>query len=232
MTLQIRKAGDRGRTRTPWLDSYHTFSFGEYYDPQWTGFHTLRVMNDDYVGPARGFGMHGHRDMEIITCVLEGELEHRDSLGTGSVIRPGEVQRMTAGTGILHSEMNPSPTQRVHLLQIWITPSARGLRPGYEQKVLPAARPGVARLAASPDGAEGSLMIHQNAKMWIVDADASNPCRLDVGPAAGVFVHAIDGPIICNDRELGAGDALCGTGVASLQFQSTGTGAALVFELL
>src|SRR5579872_7459557 len=151
--IRIRKADERGHFDHGWLDTYHTFSFADYYDPQFMGFRTLRVINEVRVKPGRGFGTHSHRDMEIVTYVLEGALEHRDSMGTGSVIRPGEVQRMSAGTGVLHSEMNPSRGKTVHLLQIWILPEHRGIHPEYEQKTFPAdERANRLRLVASPDG--------------------------------------------------------------------------------
>src|SRR5262245_55191646 len=162
--LKIRKSSERGHFDHGWLDTYHTFSFGDYYDPSQMGFRTLRVINEDRVQPSRGFGMHGHRDMEIVTCVLSGALEHRDSLGHGEVLKPGELQRMSAGTGIRHSEFNPSPTEPVHLYQIWIEPREKGLPPGYEQRAFDAAaRQGTWQLVASPDGADGSLTIQQAA---------------------------------------------------------------------
>src|SRR5437763_4134515 len=150
--MQIRRSADRGQTKIDWLDSRHTFSFGDYHDRAHMAFRSLRVMNEDWVAPGAGFGMHPHRDMEIVTYVLEGELQHRDSMGNGEVLRPGELQRMTAGTGILHSEFNPSKAAPVHLYQIWLLPRERGLTPGYEQKALPAGGPGAFRLAAAQGG--------------------------------------------------------------------------------
>src|SRR3989442_11355181 len=164
--ITIRKAEDRGHFDFGWLDTYHTFSFGEYYDPEFMGFRSLRVINEDRVAPRNGFPTHGHRDMEIITYVLEGELEHRDSMGNGSVIRPGEVQRMTAGTGVTHSEYNPSPGEAVHFLQIWILPERQGLPPSYEQRVFAAAElQGRLRLVASRDRRDGALTVHQDARL-------------------------------------------------------------------
>src|SRR5262245_5634103 len=166
--LQIRKSRERGRSRFDWLDSLHTFSFGEYHDPGLMGFRVLRVINEDRVTPGQGFGTHGHRDMEIITCVIDGALEHKDSLGTGSVIRPGDIQRMSAGTGVMHSEFNASTTQSVHFLQIWIVPERRGIAPGYEQKSFPLPeRSGRLRLVASPNGNDGSVTIHQDARVYM-----------------------------------------------------------------
>ena len=165
--ITVRKSEDRGHFAIDWLDSRHSFSFGEYYDPRHLGFSALRVINEDAIAPGGGFPTHPHKDMEIITYVLEGELEHKDSLGTGSVIRPGEVQRMSAGTGIRHSEYNPSPDQAARLLQIWLLPDKQGVAPGYEQKAFPASeREGRLRLVASPDGEDGSVRIHQNTKLY------------------------------------------------------------------
>src|SRR5438067_2753920 len=165
--ITLRPAEARGRTALDWLDSRHTFSFSDYYDPEQMGFRSLRVINDDRVAPGGGFGTHGHRDMEILTYVLEGALEHRDSLGTGSVIRRGDLQRMSAGTGIRHSEFNPSPSEPVHFLQIWLLPERSGLRPGYEQKTFPdAEKRGRLRLVAARDGREGAVTIHQDVDLY------------------------------------------------------------------
>src|SRR6516164_8590307 len=166
--IQVRKAVERGHFDHGWLNTYHTFSFADYYDPAQMGFRALRVINEDRVAPGQGFGMHGHRDMEIVTIVLEGALEHRDSLGNGEVLRPGELQRMTAGTGIRHSEFNPSAKEPVHLYQIWLLPSQNGLQPGYEQKAFPREEQrDRLRLVASPDGRDGSLFIHQDAELYL-----------------------------------------------------------------
>src|SRR5438045_4571120 len=159
--ITVRPAAERGHFDHGWLNTYHTFSFADYYDPANMGFRTLRVINEDFVAPGRGFGTHPHRDMEIVTYVLEGELAHRDSMGTGSVIRPGEVQRMSAGTGVTHSEVNPSKDERLHLLQIWLLPERHSIEPSYEQKMF-ADRDGNLRLVASRDAREGSLLIHQD----------------------------------------------------------------------
>src|SRR5438552_2530700 len=168
--IQVRPAAERGQTRISWLDSRHTFSFGDYWDPRHMGYRSLRVINDDRVAPGGGFGTHPHRDMEIVTYVLDGALEHKDSLGTGSVIRPGELQRMSAGTGIRHSEFNASATEPVHLYQIWLLPEKRGQAPSYEQKPFdPAARAGRWQLVASPNAAEGSLTIHQDARLFLAN---------------------------------------------------------------
>src|SRR5436190_17208179 len=166
--FNIRKSSDRGHFNHGWLDTYHTFSFGDYYDPAQMGFRSLRVMNEDRVAPGGGFGMHGHRDMEIVTLVLSGALEHKDSLGHGEALRPGELQHMTAGRGIRHSEFNPSATESVHLYQIWLLPRVAGLPPSYSQKAFdPAQRNGQWQLVASPDGADGSLRIEQEARIYL-----------------------------------------------------------------
>src|SRR5262245_9480580 len=166
--IQLRKAAEWGHFDHGWLDTYHTFSFSDYYDPAHMGFRSLRVINDDRVAPGQGFGMHGHRDMEIVTYVLDGALEHRDSLGNGEVLRAGELQHMTAGTGVRHSEFNPSDRDWVHLYQIWLLPDRKGLEPGYEQWAVPAAeKQGRFRLVASPDGGDGSLRIHQDARLYL-----------------------------------------------------------------
>jgi redox-sensitive bicupin YhaK (pirin superfamily) len=215
--ITLRPASARGRTRIDWLDSRHTFSFGDYMDPAHMGFNALRVINDDRVKPGVGFGTHGHRDMEIVSYVLEGELGHKDSLGNGSTIRPGEVQRMTAGTGVLHSEMNPSREMPVHFLQIWIVPERRGLEPGYEQKAFAIeASHGRWLLVASRDGRDGSVTIHQDVAMYAARLNAGEraPVALREGRAAWLHVargsvsfggHTLregDGAAIENEREL------------------------------
>src|SRR5437588_1646080 len=166
--FSIRKSSDRGHFDHGWLNTYHTFSFADYYDPAQMGFRSLRVINEDRVAPGMGFGMHGHRDMEIVTYVLAGALEHKDSMGNGAVLRPGELQRMSAGTGIRHSEFNPSTAEPVHLYQIWLVPSDKGLTPSYEQKSFPEAdKHNRLRRVASPDGLDGALTIHQNAELYL-----------------------------------------------------------------
>ncbi len=200
--IRIRKAEERGHFDHGWLDTYHTFSFADYYDPEFMGFRALRVINEDRVEPGRGFGTHSHRDMEIITYVLDGELEHRDNMGTGSVIRPGEVQRMSAGTGVLHSEVNPSRSNPVHLLQIWILPDRRGIKPEYEQKTFP--NNGKLRLVASPDGAEGSLKIHQDAKLFA--GNVSDPIQYDLQPGRYGWLQVARGIVEANGQKLSAGD--------------------------
>lgn len=206
--LTIRKGAERGVTRFGgWLDSRHTFSFGDYQDPKHHSFRVLRVINDDRVAPGGGFPTHPHRDMEILTCVLSGQLEHRDSMGNGEVIRAGEWQAMTAGTGITHSEFNPSKTEPVHLLQIWLYPDRRGHAPGYQQRVFPdAEKGGKCRLIASPDGAGSSLVIHQDARVYQAKL-AGQEVRHELASGRAAFVHVATGRATVNGTPLVAGDA-------------------------
>jgi len=205
--LTIRKASDRGHADHGWLDTYHTFSFADYQDPDWMEYGPLRVINEDRVAPGQGFGKHGHRDMEIITYLLEGELEHRDSLGTGSVIRVGDVQRMSAGTGVTHSEFNPSGERAVHFLQIWIHPQARGLAPGYEQKrFAQGEKRGRLRLIASPDGADGSLVLHQDARVYAGLFDGAERAAFEVRPGRRTWIQLARGRLTVDRSALAAGD--------------------------
>lgn len=207
--IEIRKSEDRGIANFGWLSSRHTFSFGHYYDPRHTGYGPLLVINDDQVQPGRGFDTHGHRDMEIISYVLEGELAHKDSMGNGSVIRPGDVQRMSAGTGVLHSEFNHSSTQKVHFLQIWIAPSAQGIAPGYEEKHFDAAsKRGCLRLVASPDGSEGSVRIHQDARLFASLLDGAEQATHALAPQRRAYVHVARGAVTVNGHRLQGGDAI------------------------
>lgn len=206
--LTVRKGTDRGATRFGgWLDSKHTFSFGDYYDPKHHHFRALRVINDDVVAAGGGFPTHPHRDMEILTCVLSGALEHRDSMGNGEVIRAGEWQAMTAGTGITHSEFNPSPRDAVHLLQIWLTPDRRGHAPGYQQRSFDAEKRGRWAAVASPDGANGSLTIHQDARVYQAEL-AGQTVRHELAAGRAAFVHVATGRATVNGLELTAGDAV------------------------
>jgi len=215
--ITIRKAEDRGHFNHGWLDTFHTFSFADYHDPHHMGFRTLRVINDDRVEPGVGFGTHPHRDMEIITYVLEGELAHKDSMGNGSIIRPGEVQRMSAGTGVRHSEMNPSPAQWLHLLQIWILPDKAGITPSYEQKFFePAERQGRLRLVASPDGAEGSVSIHQDVRLYASLLDDQQEVTHTFADGRYGWLHIAKGDAVVNGIELKAGDGLAISGEKSL----------------
>jgi redox-sensitive bicupin YhaK (pirin superfamily) len=228
--IRIRKADERGHLNHGWLDTYHTFSFADYFDPQFVGFRTLRVINEDRVQPGRGFGTHGHRDMEIVTCVLEGALAHRDSMGTGSIIRPGELQRMSAGTGVMHSETNPSDKEAVHLLQIWILPERPGITPEYEQKAFPEnERIGRLRVVASPDGREGSLTIHQDVALLSGLLRDGDPIRHEFQPNRYGWLQVARGEIDVNGQALRAGDGAAIEQERSATIQ--GKGEVLLFDL-
>jgi quercetin 2,3-dioxygenase len=228
----VRRSIDRGHVQIDWLNSYHTFSFGSYQDRDWMGFRSLRVINDDIIAPASGFGTHGHRDMEIITYVLSGALQHQDSLGTGAVIYPGEVQRMTAGTGITHSEFNHSPSQSVHLLQIWIIPDTDNLTPSYEQKAFtPEEKQGKLCLVASRDGRDGSVTIHQDANMYVGLIAANDSISYQVQPNRSVWLHVAQGEVTLDDRLLTAGDAIAYPGGSKLELSSSTSGEILLFDL-
>jgi len=205
--IVVRKAQDRGHANHGWLDSYHTFSFADYYDPREMGYGALRVINEDRVAPGQGFGTHAHRDMEIISYVLDGALEHKDSMGTGSLIRPGDVQRMSAGTGVLHSEFNPSPRQHVHFLQIWIEPNVQGVAPSYEQKNFSnSEKQGRLRLIASEDGAQGSVKIHQDANVYATVLYGEGTVSYTLAQDRRAYVHVVRGAVQLNGIELTAGD--------------------------
>ncbi len=208
-TAIYRNSQERGKTRLDWLESYHTFSFGDYFDPRFHQFGALRVINDDVVAPAGGFGTHGHRDMEIVTVVLDGAVEHQDSMGNGSIIRPGDVQRMTAGTGVTHSEFNPSATTPLRLLQIWILPERKGLQPGYEQKSFTdqALSDGF-RVIASPDGREDSVTIHQDAFIYKANLVANQAVRFETRPGRQYWLQVATGFAQWGDRLLETGDGL------------------------
>ena len=228
--INIRPAAARGSTKIDWLDSRHTFSFGEYFDPQHMGFRALRVINEDRVEPGAGFPTHGHRDMEIVTYVLDGAIAHKDSLGTGSVIRPGDVQRMTAGTGIRHSEYNNSRGAPLHFLQIWILPEKTGLPPGYEQKSFPS-DPGKLRLVGSRDGRDGSITIHQDVNIHAAvlgpdDADTFNPA-----PARHVWVQVASGTVTLNGQKLQEGDGAEVDGETTLRIAAEGDAEVVLFDL-
>ena len=207
--IEIRRSQERGHANHGWLDSFHSFSFADYHDPKHMGFGPLRVINEDRVQPGKGFGTHGHRDMEIISYVLEGGLAHRDSMGNGSVIRPGDVQRMSAGTGVHHSEFNASDRDPVHFLQIWIEPSVRGVPPSYEEKMFDeASKQGRLRLIASPDGAEGSVTIHQDAKLYAAVLGAGDAVEFEQAPERRMYVHVVRGEAEVNGQPVAAGDAI------------------------
>jgi redox-sensitive bicupin YhaK (pirin superfamily) len=225
--IQVRKADERGHFNHGWLDTYHTFSFGDYHDPDFMGFRALRVINEDRVQPALGFGTHGHRDMEIISYVLEGALAHRDSTGGGGVLWPGEVQRMSAGTGVRHSEMNGSDQEPVHFLQIWITPERDGIRPGYEQKRFDD-RDGKLRIVASPDARDGSLKIHQDVSVYATVLDGQSVTHR-FGPGRYGWVQVARGEVDVNGKKFSAGDGASIANEESLTI--SGKGEVLLFDL-
>jgi redox-sensitive bicupin YhaK (pirin superfamily) len=230
--IQIRKAAERGHFNHGWLDTYHTFSFGDYYDPQHMGFRSLRVINDDRVQPGQGFGMHGHRDMEIVTYVLDGALEHRDSLGNGSVLRPGELQHMTAGTGVRHSEFNPSDREEVHLYQIWLLPERQGLRPGYEQKAFPQEeRQDALRLVASPTGEHGSLMVHQDARLYLATLTAGATVAHTLKRGRHAWLQVLRGQAALNGQPLAAGDGAAVSDEEKLEIRGQDDAEVMLFDL-
>ncbi len=230
--MTLRKANDRGHADHGWLDSHHTFSFADYYDPAHMGFRGLRVINDDRVAGGQGFGAHPHRDMEIISYVLEGALAHKDSTGTGAVIRPGDVQRMSAGSGIVHSEFNASKTELVHFLQIWLLPGQRGIKPGYEQKMFTDAdKRGKLVLVASPDGAAGSVTIHTDARVYAGLFAAGEHGELAIADGRGAWVHCARGKVSVNGTELAEGDGLAIEREAKISVDGVDAGEVLVFDL-
>ena len=226
--IALRPAEERGHTRLSWLDSRHSFSFDRYYDPRHMGFRVLRVINEDRVDPGQGFGTHPHRDMEILTFVLEGALEHKDSLGSGSVIRPGDVQRMTAGTGISHSEFNPSRTEPVHFLQVWILPEQPGLEPSYEQRSFPAAG---LRLVGSRDGREGSVRIHQDVLVHLARLSPGEDVVHALAPGRHAWIQMARGAAQVNGTRLAAGDGAALSEERSVTLRGVDGAEALVFDL-
>jgi redox-sensitive bicupin YhaK (pirin superfamily) len=229
---EIRRSNERGFADHGWLKSFHTFSFADYFDPRHVEFGPLRVINEDRVQAGAGFGTHAHRDMEIISYVLAGELAHKDSMGNGSTIRPGDVQRMSAGSGVRHSEFNPSSTEPVHFLQIWIQPSAQGIEPSYEEKSFSdAQKRGRLRLIASPDGSDGSVLLHQDARVYAGLFDADESATLSIEPGRQVYVHVARGAVSANGTALGTGDALKLKDVAQLNLQGGRQAEVLVFNL-
>ena len=227
----IRRANERGHAEHGWLDSYHTFSFANYHDPNWMGFRTLRVINDDLVMPGMGFGTHPHRDMEIITYVMSGALQHKDSMGNGRVIRPGEVQYMAAGTGVQHSEFNPSKDEAAHFLQIWIQPERRGIKPRYAEKSLVNAPAGRFNLVVSKAGREGSLAINQDADLYVAKMDAGNEASHALKPTRHAWLHVAEGEVKLNGDTLRAGDAVALSGEARVDLIATKPSQVLLFDL-
>lgn len=230
--MTIRPADERGHARHGgWLDSRFTFSFADYYDPDHMGFRALRVINDDHVAARRGFGAHGHRDMEILTYVLDGEVAHKDSMGTTAVVRPGEVQRMTAGTGVMHSEMNPLDRE-LHLLQIWIVPDRRGYPPSYEQTAFPEAdRRGKLRVVGSRDGRGGSVTIHQDVTVWAGLFHGDEAARLPLDPGRHAWVHVARGSLLVNGERLSAGDGAAISDAPAVELGGGEHAEVLVFDL-
>jgi len=229
--IKVRKANERGHAAHGWLETYHTFSFSSYYDPQHTRFRSLRVINEDWIEGGKGFGTHPHQDMEIITYIIEGELEHRDSMGNGSVIRPGELQRMTAGTGITHSEFNPAHN-RTHLLQIWIRPETTGLPPGYEQRQFPELmKPNTLTLLASRNGENGSLTVHQNAEIHGGRLESGAAMEYAVAPGRHVWIQLIHGVLDVNGVELVAGDGASVSDKTSITLSAKAPCEFLLFNL-
>ena len=229
--MKIRKANERGHANHGWLDTYHTFSFADYYDPQWIGYRSLRVINDDLVMPGMGFGTHPHRDMEIITYILSGELQHKDSMGNGRVIRPGEVQYMAAGTGVQHSEFNPSSDEAVHLLQIWIQPDKKGVKPGYAEKALANAETGKLHLIASKTGRNDSIAIHQDAELHVAKLNSGDSVLHSLKPNRHVWAHIAEGEVTVNGQTLKAGDAAAVSGESVVKLAATQPSRVLLFDL-
>ena len=230
--LELRRAAERGHAQHGWLDSWHSFSFADYYDPAHVGFGPLRVINEDRIQPGTGFGTHGHRDMEIISYVLAGALGHRDSMGNGSSIVPGDVQRMSAGRGVQHSEMNHDPTGVTHFLQIWIEPRERGIAPGYEQKhFTDADKRGRLRLVASPDGRDGSVTLHQDAFVYAALLEQGHALTHELAPGRRAYVHVARGSAEVNGARLAAGDAAKIENEAEVRLAASGGGELLLFDL-
>lgn len=230
--ITLRRSEERGHANHGWLDSYHTFSFAGYFDPNHVGFRSLRVINEDRVEPARGFGTHPHRDMEIISYVLEGALEHKDSMGNGSVIRPGDVQRMSAGSGVTHSEFNGSPTDKVHFLQIWIVPEKQSIEPGYEQKNFSTAeKQDQLRLVASRDGRDGSVTIHQDASVYATVLGNGQSVRHTLKPERHGWVHVARGEVNVSGHVLHSGDAAAISGESEIVLSGIAGAEVLLFDL-
>lgn len=230
--IQVRKANDRGHADHGWLNAYHTFSFASYRDPRFMGFRSLRVMNEDRVQPGEGFGTHPHNDMEIVTYVLEGALEHKDSMGNGEVLRPGEFQRMTAGTGITHSEFNPSDKELVHLYQIWLFPDRKGLTPSYEQKrFAPEEQQNRLRLVASPDAADGSLLIHQDARIYLSQINSGQSVTHPLQTGRYAWLQVLRGSVTVNETKLDTSDGATISDETELNISGNNNAEIMLFDL-
>jgi len=230
--ITIRRANERGHADHGWLNSYHTFSFASYHDPQHMGFRSLRVMNEDRVAAGQGFGNHAHRDMEIVSYVLDGELEHKDSMGNGELLRPGEFQRITAGTGITHSEFNPSAAKPTHFYQIWLLPERKGIEPSYEQKQFdPVGRKNQLQLVASRDAAEGSLLIHQDAKIYLADLTTGNDLTYEIPTGRYVWLQVLGGSVSVNGQSLSTSDAVAVSDESALLLHTDSHAELMLFDL-
>jgi len=227
----IRKSNERGHANHGWLDSYFTFSFADYYDPQWLGFRSLRVINDDLILPGMGFGTHPHRDMEIISYVLSGALQHRDSMGNGRVIKPGEFQYMAAGSGVEHSEFNPSKTEATRLLQIWIQPDLKGVKPRYAERNFTKAETGKLHLVASKTGRAGSMAIHQDADLLLGKFDAGQSVKRSLASGRHAWVHVAEGEVSINGKKLSGGDAVAFSDESLVEISATKPSQVLLFDL-
>ena len=229
--ITLRKASERGHAGHGWLDTYHTFSFADYYDPEWMGYRSLRVINDDLVMPRMGFGKHPHRDMEIITYILSGSLAHQDSMGNGRTITAGEFQYMAAGSGVEHSEQNPSGTEAVHLLQVWIVPDEKAVTPRYAERSMKDAATGVLHLITSKAGRADSIAIHQDADLWLAKLDAEQSVSHPLAPGRHAWLHVAEGEVTLNGRVLTAGDAAAVTNETALNLRGTKSAQVLIFDL-
>ncbi|MDQ8203407.1 pirin family protein [Pelagicoccus sp. SDUM812003] len=229
--IRIRRANERGHANHGWLETYHSFSFAHYHDPKWMGFRSLRVINDDIVMPGQGFGRHPHDNMEIVTYILSGQLEHKDSMGNGHIIKTGEVQYMAAGTGVFHSEFNPSDDEAAHLLQIWIQPDERNVTPRYAEKSYADAPNGQWNLVTSKQGRDGSIAIHQDADLWLARLGATDQLAFDVKPERHVWLHLAEGSLTLNGQRLESGDAAYVSEATTLELEATSDSQVLLFDL-
>jgi len=229
--ITTRKANERGHAEHGWLDTYHTFSFADYYDPKWMGFRSLRVINDDLVMPRMGFGKHPHRDMEIITYILSGSLAHQDSMGNGRTIKTGEFQYMAAGTGVQHSEQNPSGNEAVHLLQVWIMPDENGVKPRYAEKSMKDAATGRLHLITSKTGRDDSMAIHQDADLWLAKLEPNQSVTHTLGAGRHAWLHVAEGEVTLNGETLSVGDAVAVTDESALKLTGAKPSQVLLFDL-